>query len=212
MKWILAASQLALLSVLVWRGAWRVIPALAVYLTFAIVSSVTYDPWNARAFAWMSIPSTALRAIVLLECVWVLTARQIDPARALLTLAGLIGALIIISAGWGIHSDYGAIITASTYCSMGLAAGIWVVIGVLWKKNALAADWRRAYAVGLGVYFGVTAVARISAPWNVAQNLSLWAYVLTFCWLTKHFFGVGRDPRDSERHEPNRQDNQQIAG
>jgi hypothetical protein len=198
MKWALAASQLALLSVLVWRGAWRMVPAFAVYLAFAAVSSITYDPWNGRAFAWMSIPSTALRVLVLLECVSVLTARQIDPARALLTLDGLIGALIIISAGWGIHSDYGAIITASTYCSMGLAAGVWVVIGALWKKGALATDWRRAYAVGLGVYFGVMALARIGAPWNVAQNVSLSAYVLTFCWLAKQFFDTGSDPRTPE--------------
>jgi hypothetical protein len=203
MKYALAGSQLLLLAVLVFRGYWRLIPGFACYLVFAVISSLTYDPWNTTHFAWMSLPSVLLRSIACVECVSILVSRHNETARTLMAIAGLIGCFLILSASWGFPANYTPGITLSIYCSLGIAAALWTVIGILWVKDALAKDWRRWYALSIGAYFGVWAVARVSGWW--AQDVSMAAYVLIFSWLSKQFFYLLCEPRPEETHRENEQ-------
>lgn len=201
MKWALAGSQLLLLSVLVFSGSWRAVGGFSVYLAFAIFSSVIYDPWNIASFAWLSIPSAALRLILLIECFWILTAMHANPRRWFLSFTALIGGLVIVSAGWGLKSDSGPVITVTVYLYLWTAGAIWTVLGVLWRKDALANDWRRTYALGLGVYFGSVALSAVSRPWKVSFYLTMTVYSAVFLWLSSHFLHQIRDPWPQEKYQ-----------
>jgi hypothetical protein len=205
MKWALAGSQFLLLAVLIHRGYWRLVPGFACYLVFAVVSSVTYDPWNPSLFAWMSLPSVLLRSIVCVECVSILVSRHNETARALMAIAAVLGSLLILSASWGFPAKYTPWITLAIYCSLGIAAALWTVIGIMWVKDALARDWRRWYALSLGTYFGVWAIARVSGWW--IQNASIVAYIVIFLWLSKQFFQLLGEPRNEHAdHEDQNED------
>lgn len=187
MKWLLAASQVLLLVVLQWRRWTITLPGLRAFLGFAILSSVFYDPWNVSRFEWFSIPSVALRIWVLFECFHLLTRGRFAPLRSLMLVAECIGGIGLLGLSWVAVERYSPGITLAIYCAEVLAGAFGVMLGIVWIMIGWPKDWRKFYALLVGVYFWVLAIARISTSWEYANNISMALYIGIFVLLAKHF-------------------------
>lgn len=198
MKWILAASQLACLVSLQWRRADRHLPAFRWFLCFAILSSVTYAPWDVRRFEWMSVPSVLLRTAVLLELVALLIRGRYESLRSLVLAASTIGGLIALSFSWAVLDWYSPGVSFAVYSNAVLGGMTWVLLGCAWIFTQ-PDGWRTRYGLLIGAYFGLIGIAGHLRWYGVTFPVAISLYVVIFCALSKQFLKL-RERREREHY------------
>lgn len=190
-----------LLAVLAYhRGELRRHRAFALYLHFALLSTVVMMAWRAGPNAWISRPSALIQMGLLAFAVVELYQNTIGPRRALTnriirnlsrwlalaaTASALMSVLCLPRFGGGIIRILGA---AEEFAVVAVALAIWVL---LWQARRLCHNWlpRDAQIAGgcaLMLSFGSVAIGLMftqgpSIGW-AAFRISELANILSFGW------------------------------
>lgn len=196
MKWLLAASELAVLVAL-WRcNLLRDLPVLASYSALLVFSSITYFPQNAGWFVAMEIAFLPFRCWILYDCLERLLAPRLRPLLSLILAASCLGGVVAVLLVAWIEPDFTPAIGAMVYIKTALTGAFWAMLCALWFSG-MPKSWERSYAVTIGWFFAVTAFARISsAHWSLANNAAMLLETCCFLRLLELLFRH----HDSERY------------
>lgn len=200
MLWILLATEILFLVVLIASRRCFTTPCLFGYTLFSIVSAITFSPTKVAFFGAMAFASDTLKAFVLLEAFLLLTHKLDKTDRLLSAAIGILAAALITSAAYDLPNKMsGHMLTLVWMASFALAVLWWA-----WRRGESLESWVVGNACVLAFYLTVKATAVVlwgftkEWRWGLINDMS--TGTLAICFILWVYAG----PRANQK--------EQIAG